>query len=170
MQSVRPRTWISLCLAALALTACGTDSTDAARRGCTPEHDASGTYRFSPAYLGERLLLLEEALAVEERPFDRETLTAFVEGMRLTWQDATLVLAPGGTFALDGVAHPEFASGWQGTWEVRIDSRGCKLHLSGSGEELIALLGDGWTILWAEEPQPGVVLDVLLARGDTAGG
>lgn len=117
-------------------------------------------------YLGERLLLLEEALAVEERPFDRETLTAFVEGMRLAWKGATLVLVPDGTFALDGVVHPAFTSGWRGTWEVRVDSRECKLRLSGSGEELIALLGDGWTIPWAEEPQPGVVLDVLLARDD----
>ena len=146
--------------------ACGGDSRPATRRGCTAEHDASGTYRFSPTYLDERLLLLEESLRIEERPFDRKALTDFVDGMRRAWQDATLVLLPGGTFTLTGVVHPEFGSRWRGTWEVRVDSRECKLHLTSPGQELHALLGDGWIIPWAEEPKPGIVLDLLLARDD----
>ena len=146
------------------LAACGEEPGAGVRRGCTTDHDAAGTYRFSPTWLDERLQLLEGSLRIEERGFDRETLTEFVAGMREAWQDATLVLAPDGTFTLAGVAHAEFASGWQGTWEVRLDARECKLLFRGSGQELYALLGDGWIIPWAETPQPGVVLDVLLAR------
>ena len=159
-----------LVLVAGLCTACGAESGDGVRRGCAPGHDAAGTYRFSPGYLERRLLLLEESLRIEERAFDGEALAAFVAGMRRAWQGATLVLAPDGTFTLDGVAHPEFASRWRGSWEVRLDARECKLLLRGSGQELYALLGDGWTIPWAETPQPGVVLDILLSRGDEPAG
>lgn len=155
---------VVLALWLVLLTACGDDPGDPPRRGCAPDTDASGTYRFSPAYLDERLLHLEEALAVEERPFDRGAMTVFVDGMQAAWANATLVLAPDGTFALVGVALPEFEPAWHGTWEVLVDPRECTLLLTGPDDSVHALLGEGWTILWKEEPQPGIVLDVLLVR------
>ena len=163
---MRPHDCVLLVLAAVLLAGCGEDAGTSVRRGCTPDHDAAGTYRFSPTYVEGRLMRLEEAYLIEERPFDREVMRAFVDGMQEAWANAVLVLASDGTFRLSGVALPDFEPSWEGTWEVRIDPCERKLLLSGGGEELHALLGDGWTIPWIEEPQPGVVLDVLLARDD----
>ena len=148
---------------ALLLASCG-DAGETPRRGCTSQHDASGTYRFSHGYLDQRVLLLEESLRIEERDYDREKLAAFVEGMRQAWAQATLVLAPDGTFTLTGVVHPDIEEDWRGTWEVRIDPRECHLVLTGAGEELRALLGEGWVIPWFEKPWPGAVIDLRLDR------
>lgn len=154
----------ALLLTGALLAACGDESPTPRLRGCTPEHDAAGTYHHAPEYLDERLRLLAEAMEVEERPFDAEALGTFVAGMKEAWANARLVLAPDGRFSLTGVVHPEFASDWQGTWEVRLEPTECKLLLRGGGEELHALLGDGWILPWIEEPRPGVILDVRLER------
>ena len=160
MRPLRLFPWVAL---ALLVTACG-ERTGPPRLGCSADHYVPGTYRFDPGYLEERLGLLEDALRLEDRAYDRNVLTTCTDALRTAWAEAVLVLAGDGTFRLEGVVHPEFAATWQGTWSVRLTPRLCELVLRGGGEELRALLGDGWVIPWFEEPAPGMVLDLRLVR------